>query len=116
VIRKSSSLDEYVSQMESIGLIASAERTPVDGITNVTIVSRRMRTALDAESGTFDITPMNQAEKSGRWMAPHRGRKSAAEVNASRKKLNDKQRTEIRKLIEQVGRPAGKQKTQQYKR
>ncbi len=97
ILEQSSSLDEYVSKMDSVGLIVTAKRVPVDGISDMTIISRRMRTVLDSEDNTLDVAPMNEAEKNGHWMAPHRGRKP--KVAEESKTLSDKQLAELKKRL-----------------
>lgn len=111
VLKHSSSLDEYVSKMDSIGLVVSANRTPVDGIVDVTVISRRMRTILDSENGTFDVAPFNHAEQTGQWMAPHRGRKP--KMPESAKTLSAQQTAELKKLLRDLNGVAKrpKQKT-----
>ena len=111
VLKHSSSLDEYVSKMDSIGLVVSANRTSVDGIVDVTVISRRMRTILDSENGTFDVTPLNNAEQTGHWMAPHRGRKP--KMPESAKTLSAQQTAELKKLLRDLNGVAKrpKQKT-----
>lgn len=101
IMKHSSSFDEYVAKMESINLLVSADRDPVDGILNMTIISRRMRTVLDSENGTFDVTPLNHAEQTGRWMAPHRGRKPT--MSDSAKTLSDQQSQELKTLLRTLG-------------
>lgn len=111
VLKHSSSLDEYVSKMDSIGLVVSANRTSVDGIVDVTVISRRMRTILDSENGTFDVAPFNHAEQTGQWMAPHRGRKP--KMSESAKTLSAQQTDELKKLLRDLNGVAKrpKQKT-----
>lgn len=99
----SSSLDEYIAKMESINLHVDAERTPLEGITRLTVLSRRLRTVLDSASGTLDLSPMTRAEATGRWMAPHKGRRTSAERTAATTSLSKRELTELKQRIRDIG-------------
>lgn len=118
LIDHSTSLQEYISKMNSINLIVTADRDQFDGITNVTIISRKMRTVLNSESGSLDIEKMNRAEATGYWMAPHKGRLSAAEKEARRTRVSEKEKIAIARLINEIDNPQKRpeQKTINIKR
>lgn len=99
----SSSLDEYIAKMESINLHVDAERTPLEGITRLTVLSRRLRMVLDSASGTLDLSPMTRAEATGRWMAPHKGRRTSAERTAATTSLSERELAELKRRIRDLG-------------
>ena len=103
----SSSLGEYIKKMRSANLIVDAIRTSGEGLSRLTLVSRRMRTVLDSDAGMIDIEPLREKEASGQWVVPRRGRRSAEQSQREGSELTPEQMKELKRRIAATGRRDG---------
>ena len=106
----SSSEQEYINKMKSINLLVTTERTNEEGLSHLTIVSRRMRVALDSDSGTIEVENLRKMEESGRWMQQYRGRPTTEKARRDSSPLTDDQMAELKKRLSDIGSKTADQK------